>query len=151
MNHSPEKDELERHEVRGIFVLGVIGTLLGLWQLPNTVFVRVPRITLHLIIFALTVYWGLFVFFMALAVSDDWVWKRIVDASYSIAKFLFRAGIGFLLAIFVMIIVQRTLGAYAAFLAFTITALVLGFLFKLKEPTRETSKTGSKEKDEVKK
>jgi FtsH-binding integral membrane protein len=132
--------KLVRHEVRGLLVLGVIGTLVALWQLPNFVFVESPRITLHITIAIITGVWGLFIFFMAIAVSEDWVWKRLVDASYQIAKALFLLGIGFLFALLVMIAVYYSpLGASYAIPVGLATAFVLGFLLYVTKPSEKPS------------
>jgi hypothetical protein len=132
-------DNLQRDEVRGIFVLGVIGTLLALWQLPNTVFTESPRVTLHIIIVSLTVLWGLCIFFMVIGVSDDWMWERLVKISYSIAKILFLLGIAFLSAIFIMIGIAHFFGVNFAIWAGIITAFLMGVFLIVTQPATKTT------------
>lgn len=133
--------DLTRHEVRGIFVLGVIGTLLTLWQLPNKLFIVSPRVTLHVIIALITGIWGLFVFFMAIAVSKDWICKRLVDVSYQIAKVLFQLGIGSLFALLLAIVVSYSpLGVSYAIYVGLIAAFALGFLLHFTQPSQKPSK-----------
>jgi hypothetical protein len=47
----------------------------------------------------LLIYWGAYVFFMALVVSLDWMGNSIANSSYAIAKQTFLVGIGILLVI----------------------------------------------------
>jgi uncharacterized membrane protein len=134
---SDDDKELDRHEVRGIFVLGVIGTLLAIWQLPNTVFLKSPRVTLHVIIAILTVFWGLFIFFMAIAISTDWVAKPIVRVTTYIARMMFLLGIGLILAIFAMIGVTHWLGPNYGFVVAAITAGISGFVLSSTQPSKK--------------
>jgi hypothetical protein len=85
-------------ELRAIFVLGVIGSLLtvehilGAAQITSNISFR--TVTLYLII-----YWGLYVFLMAIGVSDDIVNPRITHACVKYAIVFFILGIAATLAV----------------------------------------------------
>ena len=82
---------LELEEVRGLFVLGVIAALLSVRGFTD--FPLLQDLTFRAAINVLIVYWGLYVFFMALAVSHDWINQRVAKRCHYLAKQLFIAGI----------------------------------------------------------
>jgi hypothetical protein len=89
------RPNLQREQVRGLFVLGVIATLLGV---RNEVDLMVKRGSIHAMISAgvsfLIFYWGLYAFLMSVAVSGDIFNKTTITISYTFAKAMFKIGIG---------------------------------------------------------
>jgi hypothetical protein len=95
--------ELEREEVRGIFVLGIVATLLSMkdiltaWGFAQT-FVN----TIEAILSWLVVPWGVYALFMALTVSGEgnppWINARIARFSHNAAEFLFLYGLSVFVA-----------------------------------------------------
>ncbi|MGA8856340.1 MAG: hypothetical protein WB643_04135 [Candidatus Bathyarchaeia archaeon] len=81
-----------REEVRGIFALGVLGTLLVSFQIPD--FQVVYGISFRATIIGLMLTWGTYTFFMALGLSADWIGDTPARVSRRLAKLLFLAGIG---------------------------------------------------------
>lgn len=118
-------DFLFREEVRGIFVIGVIATFLGLVQFgPDIVFIATPRVGLHDFELVFSSEWGLYVVFAAIAVSDDWVSPRLIPLCHGAAKMFFHLGVGLLLATFVIILVNYSFGTSVAIGAGIITVFV---------------------------
>jgi hypothetical protein len=94
----PERnDELLREEVRGIFVLGVIGSLLALGRgLDVKVFfdTSLGDLTSGLIGF-----WAIYVVLMAMGVSDDIVRPSISEICKRAAKLYFLVGLAVLMTV----------------------------------------------------
>lgn len=90
---------LTKEEIRAIFVLGIIGTLFTAAQLsPNYV---MPPAYMHFtfksITYLLLVYWGTYLFFAVVGISDDWIRERIARACRAFSKFLFLGGISIII------------------------------------------------------
>jgi hypothetical protein len=97
----PERsDELLREEVRGIFVLGVIGTLLALGRgLDVKVFLDISLADLTN---GLVLFWGIYVVVMAVGVSDDVFKSSVAEFCRGFAKFYFLMGLATLMTVPVM-------------------------------------------------
>lgn len=95
---------IEREEVRGLFVLGVIAALLTARGFPDFPLSQV--LTFHTAMNGLVMYWGLYVFFMALGVSPDWIDQDIAKGCYDFAKYLFIAGIGVMCGTVVVVVLS---------------------------------------------
>lgn len=143
-------NDLFREEVRGIFVLGVIATLLTLREFgPNPVLLANPAFALRDLELYFSGIWGLYIFFAAIAVSDDWIWPRLAKMCHVAAKTNFHVGIAVLLATFVMIAFSAS-GPNVAIWAGIITALLSAIFLTVTSPkptnekAEKTAKQGKK-------
>jgi hypothetical protein len=90
---------LDREEVRGIFVLGVIGSLIALDSFLHNHMI-VGDVSWHTVTIALVFYWGAYVFLMAIGVSgEDIVNARFAAHCKVLAAMGFVFGIGTMFAI----------------------------------------------------
>jgi hypothetical protein len=80
-----------REELRALLVLGIIGTLLGVRDVLNANLGY--GITLNLVANFLILYWGAYVFLMAIGISDDWVYPPICKVCAHAAQVFFGLGI----------------------------------------------------------
>ncbi len=88
-----ENSQLVREEIRGIFVLGVLGTLLAIRDLFDvTLF---GGLHLRSLVAFLMAYWSAYVLLMALGVSDDWIPSSVARECTNGARIAFIAGIAF--------------------------------------------------------
>ncbi len=87
-----ESQTLQREEVRGVFVLGIIGTLLVLANFFAYVKIT-PESSLSVVVFYLVSFWGLYVFLTAIGVSEDFVKPEIAETCRWLAKGYFVLGI----------------------------------------------------------
>ena len=99
----PERnDELLREEVRGIFVLGVIGSLLALGRgLDVKVFFDT---SLGDLTSGLVAFWAIYVVLMAMGVSDDIVRPSISEICKKAAKLYFLVGLAVLMTVPISIV-----------------------------------------------
>jgi hypothetical protein len=88
----PKRVNLEREEVRGIFALGVLGSLLGVWTALQHFQVS-SHISLLTLALGLIIYWGLYVFLMAIGVSNDFINRSFADFCVRVAQAYFVVGI----------------------------------------------------------
>jgi len=115
--------DLKREEVRGLFVLGIIGVLLGL---RNVVPWNIP-------INYLLCYWGSYAFLMALGVSADIIEQPYSYAGMILAKKMFGLGMVMFSAFAVYVIVDLALGHFvnatlSSEIAFIPTAILSCYL-----------------------
>jgi hypothetical protein len=80
-----------REELRALLVLGIIGTLLGVRDVLNANLVY--GLTINDVANYLILYWGAYVFLMAIGISDDWVYPPISKACERAAQAAFCIGI----------------------------------------------------------
>jgi hypothetical protein len=84
--------DLTREEVRGIFVLGIIGTLLVLMtSLGGIMFTQ--KSSLQVTVIGLLIYWSVYAFLMAIGVSDDIIDPRIAGFCKTAGSLFFVLGI----------------------------------------------------------
>jgi hypothetical protein len=115
-----QNDKLLREEVRGVFVLGIIGTLLALGRgLDVKVFFDVSLATLAN---GLVLYWGMYVVFMAIGVSDDIVKPRVSKFCNSLAKVYFVGGLAILMVIPIVVLAYYALPALGVLITWPIAA-----------------------------
>jgi uncharacterized membrane protein len=88
-----EKDELQREEVRGIFVIGVIATLLVLVTELPSVQIITPELHLSNVFIGIIVMWGAYSFLMAVGMSRDIVRPTVAFGFRALAKLYFLFGI----------------------------------------------------------
>jgi hypothetical protein len=82
--------DMQREEVRAIFALGVIGTLLTIRDLLSFPIFGVP---IQNILAGLIFGWGTYVFLMALAVSSDWTGEGVAKLCYLLAYCTFVSAV----------------------------------------------------------
>lgn len=86
-----EFDPLAREELRALFVLGIIGTLLGVRDVLD---INLGYgITFSFVATLLMIYWGIYVFLMAIGISDDLVRLRVANTCATAAAVCFILGI----------------------------------------------------------
>lgn len=102
----PQYDDvgLHREEVRGLFVLGVIATLLAIRDSLNFRLVAWGFSGRDLTD-VLIAFWGLYAFLMAIGVSGDLVRRGVARIAIVVARLMFSYGLG----VFVMIIAMLPL------------------------------------------
>ena len=86
------KDELQREEVRGILVLGVIASLLGVKDSLGLA-VDFSHFTYSSVLVILILYWGTYVTMMAVGVSSDLFDERFAARCATLARFMFVGGV----------------------------------------------------------
>jgi len=102
------KIDADREEVRGIFVLGVIATILTARELLSYKLLGLP---IQFYLTDLLYGWGAYTFLMVMGVSSDWLGERIAKACYVSAWWVFVTSlIGSMCLVFV-----GELGFYSAF------------------------------------
>lgn len=79
-------------------------------------------VSFYTVVNVLIIYWGLYVFFMALGVSDDWIDQSITKRCYTLAKCLFIAGIGTMCGVAAIVIVSYL---FPTFVSTTLGLVVL--------------------------
>lgn len=116
-------DKLLKEEVRGIFVLGVIGTLLALGRgLDVIVFSNVSLATLTN---CLVLYWGIYVVLMAIGVSDDIVKPSITELCNTLAKVYFVGGLAVLMALSIVTVALYFLSVRGVLITWPIAIVVI--------------------------
>jgi len=87
------EDELHREEVRCLFVVGVLGTLLGILHYLEIEIM--PGLYLGDIAVGLMVFWLGYLFLMAIGISNDLIFKpEFCEWCRNQAKIWFAVGIG---------------------------------------------------------
>jgi hypothetical protein len=115
--------DLHREEVRGLFVLGIIGVLLAI---RNVVPWNIP-------IYYLLLYWGMYAFLMALGVSADIIEQPYSYAGMFLAKKMFGFGIAMFGALAAYAFINLVLGHFlsaslSSDLASVPTVILCGYL-----------------------
>jgi hypothetical protein len=82
-----------REEIRGLFVLGIIATLLAVrGQIAYSIKFPFATLDLAVILNWLILYWGIYAVLMAVAVSDDIYKKSIQAICAGLARVMFKSG-----------------------------------------------------------
>ena len=98
----------EREEVRGIFVLGIIATLLSIAQVA-------PKLQLPFgvpfvdAMYWLIVYWGSYLVFAVIGISRDWIRQSVAEWSYEFSSITFVGGMGILVALVTLVVIGSVL------------------------------------------
>lgn len=79
-----------QEEVRGLFVLGIIATLLTSREFLDFMVLGYP---IRTILIGLVVMWGAYAFSMVLAISSDWIGENAAKFAYMNAYVTFLTGI----------------------------------------------------------
>jgi len=93
-----DDNDLAREEVRAIFVLGVIGSLLAIENALRGTKLS-PNLSLHTLSYLLTGYWGLYVLLMAIGVSPDLIRVDVSTTCRHFANLYFVYGIGAIVSV----------------------------------------------------
>jgi hypothetical protein len=117
------KLDKEREELRGLFVLGIIATLLTSREFLDFPILGVPTRT---ILLSLILSWGAYAFFMVIAISGDWVKEPIVKVCYFLAYNLFVTGISATIAALLFVTVAVYVFPYIPLLAQYVSGMILG-------------------------
>lgn len=125
---------IAREELRALLVLGIIGTLLGVRDVLN---VNLGYgVTLGMITSGLMVFWGAYVFLMAIGVSGDLISESVAEKCEVMAVVCFLVGIcvtvgvvGFIVVTWVLVSIfgihlEAVLIGLFAGGAFTLIALI---------------------------
>lgn len=118
---SQRSDKLAKEELRAILVLGIIGTLFTAAQLSPR-YVLPPSymgFTLKWVTYVLLFYWGTYLFFAVIGISDDWVADVVTHACDSFARFLFLGGIGILSGMVFLVLI----GSAESYFGFRLSVL----------------------------
>jgi len=86
------KEELHREEVRGIFVLGVIASLLAAKDILGLA-LDFARFTYSSFLVILILYWGGYTVLMAVGVSSDLFDEAFAARCETLARFMFVSGV----------------------------------------------------------
>jgi hypothetical protein len=113
----------DREELRGIFVLGVIATLLTSREFLDFLVLGVP---IRVILLGIILMWGAYAFFMVVGISGDWVNEPIVKVCYLMAYTLFVTGIGGTIGTFVTVLFALYVAPHFPLLVQDISILELG-------------------------
>jgi hypothetical protein len=81
---------LKREEIRGMFVLGVLAILLALVSQPSLGLLGKLPLEVVAILYVVMLYWGLYVFFMAIGLSSDILTVGLAQWAAWIAHSLFQ-------------------------------------------------------------
>jgi hypothetical protein len=140
-----KSERLQQEEVRGVFVLGTIATIIALLQMHWLDF-PIPATVAKADFFAqiLLFFWGFYVFVMAIGVSGDVFPSGLADRAEAMGHFLFAGGIlfsfmmlgfGFLTWLGRLQADQQIEAGYA-----TVAMLLLAIVFWLKSDARSAEK-----------
>jgi hypothetical protein len=91
------KELLHHEEVRGLFVLGVIATVLAFKNELESVILPSGGRVGEGVIFALAANWGIYALLMAIGLSDDVFKPRVCSICLSMARVALFVGVVFLL------------------------------------------------------
>jgi hypothetical protein len=130
----PERnDKLLKEEVRGLFVLGIIGSLLALGRMLDVkIFDDVSLATLTS---GLIGYWLVYVFLMAMGISDDIIRPGIARFCTGVARIFFLAGLAILMIVpilFGVFYLLRPIGVYALLAIPIVIVVVVLFVLGLR-------------------
>jgi hypothetical protein len=104
-----DKEQLHREEVRGLFALGVIATILAYRH--EFVAIISPGSPLGgLIVWVVAINWGLYAFLMTVGLSDDVFKPSISRNCFTLAKFAFWGGVADVAAATIIVIVGLLIG-----------------------------------------
>jgi len=94
---------IAREELRALLVLGIIGTLLGVRDVLD---IKLGYgITFNSIVSALMMYWGAYVFLMAVGVSGDLLRPKVADTCATVAALCFILGIASMIGMVIFVVV----------------------------------------------
>jgi hypothetical protein len=105
MTESKKKDDdwWKREEVRGLFVIGVIATLLGaknFYEEAKLSFGILKGIPISIFIDILLVFWGAYALVMVFATSDDFFSQETISELYKASRMMLMMGVYMLGAYF---------------------------------------------------
>jgi hypothetical protein len=124
----------QTEELRGILVLGIIGTLLSIAQLaPKVELLGIPFVELT---YWLIAYWGSYLFFAVIGISRDWINESVARVCYEIASMTFVSGIGFIVGLIPVFLINsvpalRIIGSAILLIP---VAFGIGFLVWIRKP-----------------
>lgn len=128
-------------ELRALLVLGIIGTLLGARDVLNANLVY--GLTINDVANWLILYWGAYVFLMAIGISDDWVYPPISKACKRLAQAFFCLGIsvtsGLALFIVVLSALVKSMNATTSLIIAAVSWFAFS-IFVIYQITRESPK-----------
>ena len=101
---------MKREEVRGLFVLGIIAIVVAYRsELAAIILPTGPELGNGILI-AFVGYWGLYAFFVIIAVSDDIFQKKVCKGCLFLARLIFWSGTLLLCSILILAVPVMLLG-----------------------------------------
>lgn len=116
-----------REELRALLVLGIIGTLLGARDVLNANLGY--GLTINSVAKYLILWWGIYIFLMAIGISDDWVYPPICKACVRAAEIAFCTGISVTCAMALYTVVALVLATFMNQTTSAIIAAIPALLF----------------------